>query len=199
MIRWDGTRAQNCRAVARVWSLPGKIFRASCGQLPRQEAGRLADLDQVAVWVRHVAADLRPTVDRRRQKLRAPFAPLPVAVVDVGDAQVHEDRCRVARLVVHHRDVGLVGGWRAAWIHDDSRVRELHHARVLFQDDRPFEDVTVERARSRDAPDRDERGYNDAFAWSGKIRVVDKGVTIVHALWVLSPPRGRRIARRGPR
>ncbi len=53
-------------------------------------ADELADFDQVAVGVAHVAADLAAAVDRRGEELRAAGAPLLVGGVDVGDADVEE-------------------------------------------------------------------------------------------------------------
>jgi hypothetical protein len=51
-----------------------------------QQAGGLADLDQVSVRVPQVAADLRAAVDRRRQELCPLRLPLLVAGLDVSDA-----------------------------------------------------------------------------------------------------------------
>ena len=63
----------------RVWlarrarSSAREILGALRGQLAAQQAGGLADLDEVSVRVPHVAPDLRSAVDRRRDELR-PFA-----------------------------------------------------------------------------------------------------------------------------
>src|SRR5215470_17158812 len=96
-----------------------EILRALCGALALEQAGGLADLDEVPVRVPYIAADLRFAVDRRRNELCPLRLPLLVAGLDVGDAQVHEDRGGIAGLVVDHRDVWLVGGGRPAGIHDD--------------------------------------------------------------------------------
>ena len=64
-------------------------------QIGRSDPGlpdQLADFNQVAVGVAHVAADLDAAVDRRGQKLRAAGAPLFVDGVDVGDADIQEGR-----------------------------------------------------------------------------------------------------------
>ena len=60
------------------------------------------------------AANLCSAVDRRGEKLGTPIAPPPITVVDVGDAEIQEDRSGVARFVVDDADVGLVGGGPAA-------------------------------------------------------------------------------------
>src|SRR5262245_7159003 len=112
-----------------------EVLRALCGELAVQQTGGLADLDEVAVRVPHVAADLRSAVDRWRDKLCPLRLPFFVAGLDVSDPQVQEDRGGVAGLVVDHRDAWLVGGGRPAGVHDDPRIGQLDHARVLVQDD----------------------------------------------------------------
>jgi hypothetical protein len=47
-----------------------------------------------AVWVAHVAADLRLAVDRWREEFRALRFPFLIAGLDVSDPQVEEDRGR---------------------------------------------------------------------------------------------------------
>src|SRR3984885_15914064 len=81
-----------------------EILGPLCGVVAVQQAGGLPDLDEVPVRVPHVAADLGPAVDRRRDELRSLGLPLLVAGVDVGDPQVQEDRGGVAGLVVGHGD-----------------------------------------------------------------------------------------------
>jgi hypothetical protein len=49
----------------------GEILWALGGALPVQQAGGLADFDEISVRVPDVAADLRSAVDRRRDKLCA--------------------------------------------------------------------------------------------------------------------------------
>jgi len=51
---------------------------------------QLAYLDQVAVGVAHVAADLVATVERRGEKLRSAGAPLLIDGADVGDTDVEK-------------------------------------------------------------------------------------------------------------
>jgi hypothetical protein len=92
----------------------GKVFRAFGGEVPGENTGGLAHFDQITVWIPHVAADLCSAVYRRRKKAGTAIAPLSVAGVDVGDAEVEEDGGGVARLVVDDGDVRLVGsGWSA--------------------------------------------------------------------------------------
>src|SRR4029077_4451850 len=65
-----------------------EILRALGGNLAVKHAGGLAALDEVPVRVPHVAAGLRPAVDRRRDELRPLRLPLLVAGPDVGDPPV---------------------------------------------------------------------------------------------------------------
>jgi len=69
----------------------GEILWAFRGEVAVQQAGGLADLNQVSVRVSHVAADLCSAVDRRRDKLCTLGLPLLLAGVDVSDPQVQED------------------------------------------------------------------------------------------------------------
>src|SRR6478672_10020126 len=86
-----------------------QILGSLLRELAFAQSGGLADLDQVAVGVPHVAADLRAAIDRRRYEFGPLRAPALVAGLNVGDAQVHKARNRVPGLVVDDRDVGLVG------------------------------------------------------------------------------------------
>src|SRR5262245_66181699 len=89
--------------------LARQILRPLLGEVSFEQSRGLADLDQVAVGVTHVAANLRAAIDRGRHELGPFRAPLLVARLDVRYAQVHEGRDRVVELVVHDRDVWLVG------------------------------------------------------------------------------------------
>src|SRR5215471_5590008 len=82
----------------------GEVLGALGGELAVQQAGGLADLDEISVRVPHVAADLRSAVDRRRHELCPLHLPLLVAGLDVSDPQIQEDRGGVAGLVVDHGD-----------------------------------------------------------------------------------------------
>src|ERR1700726_65828 len=124
-------------------SSPWEVFRALFCVNAVQDSGGLADFDQVAVRVAHVAADLRLAVDRWREEFRALRFPFLIAGLDVSDPQVEEDRGRVAGLVVSHRDAWLVRRGRAAGVHKDPRVGQLDHARVLLQDHGAAQDARV--------------------------------------------------------
>src|SRR5262245_60711312 len=73
-------------ACSSAWEILGAL----CGALTLQQASGLADLDEIAVWVPHVASDFRAPVDRWRHELRTFRFPLLVAGSDVGDSQIHE-------------------------------------------------------------------------------------------------------------
>src|SRR5262245_44080803 len=49
--------------IRRLQSSAREVLRTLCGELAVQQTGGLADLDEVAVRVPHVAADLRSAVD----------------------------------------------------------------------------------------------------------------------------------------
>src|SRR6478752_6475260 len=85
-------------ARARLLGLnvsPRQILGSLLRELAFAQSGGLADLDQVAVGVPHIAADLRAAIDRRRHEFGPLRAPALVARLNVGYAQVHEARDRV--------------------------------------------------------------------------------------------------------
>src|SRR5215475_8651112 len=97
MQRSTGTSARRCTP----WrGSAGEILGALRGELAVQQAGGLADLDEVSVRIPYVTADLRSAVDRRRDELCPLGQPLLVAGLDVGDPEVQEDRGGVAGRVV---------------------------------------------------------------------------------------------------
>src|SRR5262245_56294093 len=140
-----------------------EILRALCSALAVQHAGGLANLDEISVWVSHVAADLRSSVDWRRHEPCALRRPVFVAGLNVGDSQVNEYRGRVAGLVVDHRDIWLVRrGWSAR-IHDDPRIRQLDDAWVLVHDDSAAQHARVEVPGYRHLADGDKDRHQNAL------------------------------------
>src|SRR3954452_23541596 len=116
-----------CRIEVERWPRPpfpltGQILGALLCELAGEQAGGLADLDHVTVRVSHVAADLGAAIDRWGHELGPLRAPPLITRLDICDAQVQEARDRVPRLVVDDRDVGLVRGGTATWVHDQPRV-----------------------------------------------------------------------------
>src|SRR5437763_17057404 len=92
------------RRSAHTQVLTRQVLRPLGGKVAGDKPGGLTHLDQVAVWVPHVAADLSPAVDRRREKVGAPCAPIPIAGVDISDAEIQEDGGGVSGLVIDDRD-----------------------------------------------------------------------------------------------
>src|SRR5216684_7596863 len=95
-----------------------KWCRAGSGD----DAGRLADLDQVAVGVPDVSADLASMVLRLGQELCALRRPFRVDLADVSDANVQECACVVGVGRRSESDGGLVVRGTAAHIEDQPRV-----------------------------------------------------------------------------
>src|SRR5918996_5966615 len=72
---------------------------------------RLADLDQVAVGIADVAADLPGTVLRRREELRSLCPPVLVHGVDIRDPDVHAgaDSIGILRVTISTSGLSSVG------------------------------------------------------------------------------------------
>src|SRR5438445_115193 len=116
------------RPVAEVlrwlysWSMSG------CRPAPR-----CADLDQVAVWIAEVGADLAAVVFGLGKKLRSPRRPLFVRLGDVRDADVHERAGAIRIRRGRQRDRRLVVGGTPADIEDEPGVRDLQDHWIPFQ------------------------------------------------------------------
>src|SRR5215211_5108058 len=98
-------------------------------------AGRLANLDQVAVGVAHVAADL-PAVDLGwSEELGPAGAPLLVGGVDIGHPEVEEGTgaSGIGRWFQH--DLGLVIGRSPTDVDDHPAVGQLDDRRLTVQHD----------------------------------------------------------------
>jgi hypothetical protein len=124
----------------------------------------LSDLDQMAVRVAHVAADLSAAVDRRRQEVGAAFAPGAVRAVDVGDANVEEAVDAVWVLWRLECDGRLVVCRAAADVDDDPAVGERNDRRFPVEQYLAAEDAGVEAARALDVRADDEVREGDALA-----------------------------------
>ena len=153
--------------------LSREILGPLLGEFALEQSRGLADLDQVAVGVPHVAANLGTAIDRRRHELGPSGFPLLVARLDIGDAQVHEGGERVVELVVDDRDVRLVRGGATARVHDHPGVGELDHARVLLQHHLAAENLGVEGTGPSNASHGDEHRDDEALARRGQVLVVD--------------------------
>src|SRR5262249_37573046 len=109
---------------------------------------RLADLNEIAVGISHVTANLGASVNRGSDERGAPGAPLFMADVDIGHTQVQEDRSGRTRLGGDDGNPRLCRGRWTTGVHDDPGVGQLHYARVLLEDHSPAENLGVELARA---------------------------------------------------
>src|SRR6266852_2451540 len=108
------------------------------------DAGRLADFDQVAVGVPDVSADLASVVLRLGKELGALRRPFLVGLLDVSDTNVEECACAVGVGRGRESDAGLVVRRTAAHIENQPRVRYLHDHRVAVQENLPVEQRPIE-------------------------------------------------------
>ena len=92
----------------------------------------LADLDEVAVGIAHVATPFRAViVQGLGEEDGAFFAPLFVAGPDVGDAQVEEAAYAMGIRRSFEKDFWLVGSGAAAGIENEPGVRQLDVAGIF--------------------------------------------------------------------
>ena len=108
----------------------------------------LADLDEVAVGIAHVAAPF-PTVvvERLGEEERSFDAPLFVTGPDVGDAQVEEAIHPVEIQRGFEEDIGLVRRRAATRIENDPGIGELDIAGIFRLDYFPAKNADVEVLR----------------------------------------------------
>jgi hypothetical protein len=131
----------------------------------------LADLDDAAVGVPQVAAQLGAVVvERRSQELRALSSPLLVDGMDVGDTEIEEGVEAVRVVVQIEDDVGLVRRRTAPDVDHDPDVGELHKGRRARSHHLTTEDLAVEAGRGLDVPGDDEVGGLYARGGQGEIR-----------------------------
>src|ERR1700759_1955952 len=113
------------RAAPREPAGPrGAPYAESGRRAPPPGKRRLTDLDDVAVGIADVAADLRLVLLRRRQELRAAGAPVGVDGLDVGDADVLEGADRVGVGGRREWDGRLVVVRPPPFVDDDPAVGE---------------------------------------------------------------------------
>jgi hypothetical protein len=105
----------------------------------------LADLDEVAVGITHVAAPL-PTViiERFGKKERAFVAPLFVAGPDVGDTQVKEAIHSVEIRGCFEDDLWLVRSRATSGIDNDPGISQLDVAGIVRLDYFPAKNSDIE-------------------------------------------------------
>ena len=100
--------------------------------------GILADLDEVAVGITHVATPFPAVIVQRLSQKECSFvAPLFVAGPDVGDTQIKEAIYSVQIRRGFKKDLWLVRSRATAGIENDPRISQLDVARILWLDQVP--------------------------------------------------------------
>jgi len=129
----------------------------------------LANFDEVAVGVAHVAAQLDSSVGRWREELGAASAPFPIRGVDVGNSDVEETADAVGVLRGLEGDSGFVVSGSAADVDDDPAVGERDERGLARADGLAAEHVGVETARALDVVGDDEVGQHEPFFRDGEL------------------------------
>src|SRR5207302_1240300 len=153
---------RSLRQVSSVFRLP----RLTCSA---ENAGRLANLDQVAIRVANVRPDLASMVLRLREELRALGRPFLVDLVNVRDADV-EERARAARVGRRREaDRGLVVCGTASDIEDQPRVGDLHDDGVALHENLPIEQRSIELTGTVLIGNHEKVGYDESVLWGWKV------------------------------
>src|SRR5436190_18102334 len=134
-----------------------------------KRAGGLAHLDQVAVRIADVAAELRPAVLRRSQELRAARTPLLIDRLNLRDADVEEaaDPVGIGRRLEDHG--GLVLRRSATQVDDDPAIGQRDDRGLALEDSFAAEDVHVEAARALDIVGDNEMSEGDYLPGRGEL------------------------------
>src|SRR5262249_11007423 len=139
-------RSRSWLLLARRSASLKMVCARSAPRHVRSRLGRLADFDQLAVWVAQVTADLTVPVLGRGEELRAPRAPGMVDRVDVGHAHVegHADGLWVSW--GRHGHHWLVAGWASAHVQDNDTAAEPEDRGIPVADNLGAHHVVVEIA-----------------------------------------------------
>src|SRR5215211_7861541 len=158
-------RGSGSRALAPLAGEPTRALLSPAGPGPR----RLADLDQVAVRVTHVAADLAAVVLGRGEEHRPFGAPLLVDGLDVGHPEVQEGAGPAGVAGRLQDDVGLVVGRPATDVDDHPAVGQLDDRRLAVEHDPAAEHAGVEVAGAGHVRGDDEVGEHESLARGGEV------------------------------
>lgn len=121
-------------------------------------------------------------------KLGALGAPLVIKALDIGDPKVHENGHRVGAVVRHDVDARLVWRRTSAWVHDQPRVRELDHARILLENHLTAQHPRVEVTRPRHVTDGQKQRDEKSLRRRRQVLEIDRG-TFGHLDFLLEGPR----------
>src|SRR6266478_1123559 len=138
MLTWTHTSRRLCGGSHGAYCWRSARVRTNSYGEPK------ADLDQVAIRVTDVGADLAAVILWLGEELRALGQPLLVHPGDIRDADV-EERARAVGVGRRRQcDRRFVVSWTAANIEDEPRIGDLHDHRVTFHDNLPIEQRSVE-------------------------------------------------------
>ena len=149
--------------------LPGTL----CGVVLEPVEGQLsilADLDEVAVWITHVAAPFPSAIVKRlRKKERSFVAPLFVAGPDISDAQVEKAIHPIEIRRSLEEDFWLVGSRTTAGIENDPAISQLDVAGIFWLDDFPAKNSDIEVLRFFQVPHGEEVSGEEAFVCNRRV------------------------------
>jgi len=159
---------------------PGNLRTSSCLSLVKLtvvvepvegDFSILADLDEVAVGITHVAAPFPAVIVQWLGKEERSFVtPLFVAGPDVGDTQVKEAIRSVEIRRCFKKDLWLVGSRTTAGIENDPRISQLDLAGIVWLDHFPAKNSDIEVLRFVLVPHREEVSCEEAFVCNRSIR-----------------------------
>jgi hypothetical protein len=151
-----------------LWQLTGVVFETVESRL-----SILADLDEVAVGITHVAVPLPAViVERLGKKERSFVAPLFVAGPDVGDTQVKEAIHSGEIRRCFEEDLELVGSRATAGIENDPGVSQLDVAWIFRLDHSPAKNSYIEVLRFVLVGHGEEVRGEEAFVRNRRVRQI---------------------------
>ena len=149
--------------------LPGTL----CGVVLEPVEGQLsllADLDEVAVWITHVAAPFPAAIVQRLGKKESSFvAPLFVASPDVSDTQVEKAIHSIEIRRSIEEDFLLVGSPATAGIENDPGISQFDVAGIFRFDDFPAKNSDIEVLRFFQVPHGEEVRGEEAFVCNRRV------------------------------
>src|SRR3984885_7763072 len=148
------------------------LFRGRAS--PVLKVGALSDLDDVAVRIADVAANLAVLGNRFRQELGSSTFPQFVARLNIRNAEIHK-AVDVIRVGDAQRYRGLIRGWPAPNVQNHPDVRKLKVPRrvaVTQAQNASAEDLFVVASRSLDVGDGEKMRDADPLSWGHLIALL---------------------------
>src|SRR5882724_825141 len=125
----------------------------------------LANFNQIAIRIAHIASNLKAVILWLCQELRASVLPIFITRHDIRDSNIHKATNLIWALRWAQRYSWLVIRWSASDIYDHPTVCEFNNTGLTAANDLSTQNARIEISRACGIRDRQKMREHESFFW----------------------------------